>query len=225
MHRKLTPLMIVAACAALATQTSAAVVYSDATGGNGTFSVSSTDLVDASQGGTTSFTGSLISSSPDKVIDGDVYGGGSTGSTTESLTPVSGSVLTLFLDTSSATLGYDITSIVGLTGVGSSQIGRSDHSYTIALRQVGGSFVDLITVNDTTTGFEVQGTVSDDGAALLGTGIDAIRFTFGNATSSDGSIYREFDVLGSATIIPAPAALPAGLGLLALTVLRRQCGA
>lgn len=214
-------LAAVAAAAITASAAQAAVVYDVQTGGTGTFAVSSTDLADASQGGTTDFTGTAnFSSDPDKVINGEVYGSEGHGSTVGSLTPSVGDVLILNLDTVSEPLGYNITSIVGLTGTNATnQTGRATHNYTIALRQIGGSFVDLIFVDATNTGAEVQVTVSDDTGALLGTGIDAIRFTFGNSTGDPENIYREFDVFG--VPVPEPASL-ALLGLGGLLMLKRR---
>ncbi len=185
----------------------AAVISSTATGVSNTFSVSSTDAADASQGGTTTFTGTAaFGSNPDKVIDGDIYNGAGTSITTHTLTPSVGSELILNLNPS-ATYGWDISSIVVLTGTnGSTQAGRSDHSYTIALSTDGSTFgAPIINVSDTTTAAEVQVTVFDNSSPLLGTGIKAVKFVFGNATSWNENMYREIDVLGTA-VVPEPSA-------------------
>ncbi len=183
-----------------ATSAPASVVSNTATGVSNTFSVSSTDAADASQGGTTTFDGTAtFGSNPDKVIDGDVYNDTRTSITTHSLTPSVDSELILHLDPS-ATYGWDISSIVALTGTnGSTQLGRSDHSYTIALSTDGSTFgAPIINVSDTTTAAEVQVTVYDNSGAPLGTGIKAVKFVFGNATDYTDNMFREIDVVAKA---------------------------
>jgi len=176
------------------------IIATASTGANNTFSVSSTDAADASQGGTTAFTGTAdFGSNPAKVIDGGVYNSQPAGITFETLTPSVGSELILNLDPS-ASAGWDISSIVVLTGVAvAGQGGRSDHSYTIALSTDGSTFgAPIINVDDATTADEVQVTVLDDNSALLGTGVKAVKFVFGNATRDAENMYREIDVVAKA---------------------------
>jgi hypothetical protein len=212
----------------LAGPASAAVVATAATGANGFFTVSTTDLADASQSGTgTSFSGTAVfGSAVGKVIDGGVYNSLGTNDTGETLTPTVGSTLTLNLATS--LYGWNLSSIVVLTGVGpSDQWERSDHSYTIALSTDGITFgTPFINVNDTTTasqalGGEVQMTIADNASAPLGTGIKAVRFVFDNATGPGENMYREIDVLGVASVPEPSTALLGGLGMLALLRRRR----
>lgn len=201
----------------------AAVIATPQTGGNNAFTVSNTDTANASQGGSVSFSGTAnFGSSAPKVIDGSIYNGVATNITDHTLSPSVGDTLTLYLAPSAS--GWDISSIVVLTGVGGSQSGRSDHSYTVALSTDGTSFgSQIINVNDTTTSSgEVQMTINDNGSALLGTGVKAVRFVFGNATGDAENMYREIDVLGVASV-PEPSSLLllglSGLGLL----IRRRC--
>ncbi len=220
---------IIAALAAftIAGPASAAVVATAATGANGFFAVSSTDLADASQSGTVSFSGSAVfGSAAAKVIDGGVYNPGTPQMTLESLTPSVGSTLILNLATSSL-YGWNLNSIVVLTGVGDLQPGRSDHGYTIALSTDGTTFgTPFINVNDATvsasTGGEVRMTIADDASAPLGTGIKAVRFVFANVVGAETeSMFREIDVLGVASVPEPSAALLGGLGMLALLRRRR----
>jgi hypothetical protein len=212
----------------LAGPASAAVVATAATGANGAFTVSTTDLADASQGGTVSLSsGSAVFGSAEaKVIDGGVYNSQNTNLTSETLTPSVGSTLTLNLATSS--FGWNLSSIVVLTGVGpTDQWERSDHSYTIALSTDGTNFgTPFINVNDITTasqafGGEVQMTIADNASAPLGTGIKAVRFVFANAVGPEQNMYREIDVLGVASVPEPSTALLGGLGMLALLRRRR----
>jgi hypothetical protein len=225
---------IITSLAALAAFTiagpaSAAVVATAAVGASGTFTVSATDLADASQTGTGASlsTGTAVfGSAAAKVIDGGVYNSQGFNWTPETLTPSVGSTLTLNLATSLH--GWDLNSIVVLTGVGpTDQWERSDHSYTIALSTDGTNFgTPFINVNDTTTasqasGGEVQMTIADNTSAPLGTGIKAVRFVFANAIGPDQNMYREIDVLGVASVPEPSAALLGGLGMLALLRRRR----
>lgn len=210
-----------AALALLGASAQAAVTATAVTGANNTFTVSTTDLADTSQGGSTSFTGTAnYSSSAAKVIDGRIYNGFGTGNTEDTLTPSVGNTLTLNLATFA--LGWDISSIVVLTGVGNSQSGRSDHSYTIALSTDGTTFgTPFIDVNNNTVGGEVRMTIADNTSVPLGTGIKAVRFVFDNATGLSENMYREIDVLGVASVPEPSGALLGGLGVLLLLRRRR----
>ncbi len=179
------------------------IIATKSTGPNGTFSVFDDDAADASQGGTTTFTGTAkFDSDPGKVIDGGVYKSSGTSITTETLSPSVGSELILNLDPS-ASAGWDILSIVVLTGTnGTTQAGRSDHSYTIALSTDGSTFGSpIINVNDTSTAAEVQVTIVDNRGTLLGAGIKAVKFVFGNATSYNENMVREIDVVAKAATV------------------------
>lgn len=210
-----------AALALLGASAQAAVTATAVTGANNTFTVSTTDLADTSQGGSTSFTGTAnYSSSAAKVIDGLIYNGRGTEYTEDTLTPSVGNTLTLNLATFA--LGWDISSIVVLTGVGNSQSGRSDHSYTIALSTDGTTFgTPFIDVNNNTVGGEVRMTIADNTSVPLGTGIKAVRFVFDNATGLSENMYREIDVLGVASVPEPSGALLGGLGVLLLLRRRR----
>ena len=100
------------------------------------------------------------------------------------------------LDTTANTLGYDISTInIIQRGDGS----RPSINVAVSLRTVGGSFVEIYDTGAVGTGNNVnQVAVTDDGAALLGSGIDGVRFDFGNP-GLNWTWYRELDVVGTAT--------------------------
>ena len=117
------------------------------------------------------------------------------------------------LDTTTNSNGYDLTSIVSLTGCGTGQQTRLKHWYDVAVKYVGGSsYVDLFSVgyslanNSRSSQGEVQVTTVDDSVAgLLASGVSEIRITFHAGTNLE-ALYREMDVTGSPTV-PEPSTL------------------
>ena len=174
-------------------------------GPQGTFTAATGDLAESA---TLTFTGTRnFSSHESKLISGSVYGGQDPGATAESLTPSPGDVLVMALDLTDAPLGYDLTSIHTLTGVGGGQGGRMDQTYTLAFSVVGSDDwinpvnVDLPTI---TGGTEMQVALTPlPGQTVILMNVDALRFTFGNTAGEAENMYREFDVQGLASRPPA----------------------
>jgi len=110
-----------------------------------------------------------------------------------------GSHIEFDLDTTSNTLGYDISAInIIQRGDGA----RPSINVAVSLRTIGGSFVEIYDTGKVGTGGNVnQVAVTDDGAALLGSGIDGVRFDFGDP-GLGWTWYRELDVIGTATTPP-----------------------
>ena len=171
------------------------------------FTVSNTDIGDMSQGASTDYVGGGLGGNHAAMIDGLLASCCSTGDT---LLPADGGVLEIFLDTSVNTGGYQITSLVNTTGWNGSS--RTNHQYVVALRSVGGDYVDLIDVqypHATDPGYPnsmpvavenpgVQLTIDDDMGGLLGSGIDAVRYTFNNINGGTSpEAFQEFDVFGT----------------------------
>jgi uncharacterized protein (TIGR03382 family) len=185
--------------------------------------LSNSDLADASNGGTTSYTGSGLGTCHACMIDGTLFLAGDTGN---ALLPNTGGVLEIFLDTSVNTLGYDITSVVPFTGWNSAS--RADQQYVLAMRSVGGSYGDIITVDIDMTphgsGNGEEGmrvTIDDDGGGLLGTGIDALRFTMADPLLNGVDAYQEIDVFGTPTPEPSSVTV-AVMGMIGLLGLLRR---
>jgi hypothetical protein len=129
-------------------------------------------------------------------------------------------------------LGYDLTSIKSFMGWATVSAAQANQTYSIEVSTVGSaSYTSLATVSykpfndtDSPTAYETFVTVSDTGG-LLATGVDSIRFTFtdpigvngvtdGSGTV-EGTLIREIDVFGTATI-PEPSAAIFALGGLLL---------
>jgi hypothetical protein len=174
------------------------------------FTVSNTDIGDVSQGASTRFDGGIgpdYGTNDAAMIDGLMAECCPLGSV---LIPSAESTLEIFLDTSVNTGGYNITRLVNTTGWNGSS--RTNHQYVVALRSVGGDYVDLIDVQypqPTDPGYPnsipvavenpgVQLTIDDDMGGLLGSGIDAVRYTFNNINAgTSGEAFQEFDVFGT----------------------------
>lgn len=130
---------------------------------------------------------------------------------------------TYTFNVSTNTLGYDITSINVFSGWGD---GRAAQSYRLWYSLVGDTNFyqlggDIIaTFNNASV---MTRTYDDTGTPIL-TGVNAIRFVqFDGPGQYDGvqTVFREFDVVGTATIPePGTGALVAG-GLLVMLLLRR----
>jgi hypothetical protein len=103
------------------------------------------------------------------------------------------------LDTTTNTLGYDI-SLIQIIQRGDSF--RPGIHVTVSLRQVGGSYTTLISPPDAGTAGNVNMYAITSGSGpLIASGIDGIRFDFSNTvgTISGWTWYRELDVIGTPT--------------------------
>jgi len=195
----------------------AAVIFTSATDGSATASVG-TDLLQTALTSHTWPTASLINN-------------GTTGTKDESsaLNPANaanGGVHDFILDVGASPLGYDISQIDSFSGWTDSRAGQA---YTISFSVVGDAGFTQITPGGTgnnavsvaASDTSLVTHVFDDGAALLGTGVDVIRFSVGQ--NGDANVWREVDVIGSATVVvPEPSTTVlfslAGLGI----ILRRR---
>ena len=137
--------------------------------------------------------------------------------------PSSPYTTTFDLDVSMNTYGYDITEFRLFSGWSDD---RASQVYTIDYSLVGSaSFTSLASasVNNLQNGGSLLTRTYDDTSAPLISGVDAVRFNFSdpNGLSFQRTVYREIDVIGTATIPEPSAALLGGLGLLALLRRRR----
>jgi MYXO-CTERM domain-containing protein len=128
---------------------------------------------------------------------------------------------TFDLDISTNIYGYDITEFRLFSGWIDP---RASQNYEIAYSLVGSSsFATLLTVTNNQSGGSLLTRTYDDTSAPLISGVDAVRFNFldPNGVALERTVYREIDVIGTATIPEPSAALLGGLGLLALLRRRR----
>jgi hypothetical protein len=106
------------------------------------------------------------------------------------------------LDTTTATLGYDISSIASYGGWNDS--GRDQQLFKISISLVGSSDFTYLGALDfnPAAGGEPSAVRAMFDTAL--SHVDAVRFDFFGGQENNYAGYGEFDVLGSATAIPEP---------------------
>ena len=180
--------------------------------GNGTFTVSATDLANAGQPSFSSLAlasgSAAFGSAPGMLLDGSMYdGSGAQDSTFTFIPSTGGAELILTFDTTLNPFGYDLSAIDVYTGTGQN---RGVQNYTVAFAAPGSSvFTTLYSVdNEGSTAGSVEvltHTVASGGAGLLASGVGSLRFTFRDATTGafPESMYRELDVFG-VTAVPEP---------------------
>jgi hypothetical protein len=125
------------------------------------------------------------------------------------------------LDISTNTYGYDIITINLFSGWIDD---RASQQYTISYSLVGSAtFATLTGVQSLQGNGSLLTSTYDDTSAPLLTGVDAVRFTFVYPNNEFGRapVYREIDVIGTATIPEPSAAILGGLGMLCLLRRRR----
>lgn len=186
---------------------------------NGGFSVSSTDLATSATLSMDAAHPQLLFGALRTLTDGGKYGGAYPGNTEESALPLNGCVMTMTFNTGAggSATGYDISSIISTTGY---TVNRVSQNYDVRAHLVSGTWVDLCTTNGSVGEYtsydpswmateEVQVTFNNAGSAMV-TGVAALEFTFhdssnsGYANGAPEAVYREIDVLGTATATPEP---------------------
>ncbi|MDC0497482.1 chitobiase/beta-hexosaminidase C-terminal domain-containing protein, partial [bacterium] len=181
--------LIVVALAAPFLALNAAVVSTSATDASATASVSD-DLLQTALSSTTWQASNNIYNGTTGAFDVD--DGVNPASTTAPGTK------DFVLDLSASPLGYDISEINSYTGWSD---GRAGQAYTIFFSYVGDPTFTQITpsvVSVAASGQSLVTHVFDDGAALIGTGVDVVRFEVG--VNWNNNVWREIDVIGAATI-------------------------
>ncbi|MDP5079983.1 MAG: hypothetical protein NWQ04_05930, partial [Opitutales bacterium] len=167
----------------------AAVVSSSATDASATASVGD-DLLQTSLASTTWPTSNNINNGTTGAYDAN--DGVNPASTTAPGTK------DFVLDLSANPLGYDISEINSYTGWSD---GRAGQAYTIFFSYVGDPAFTQITPSEVSVAASGQSLVThvfDDTTALLGTGVDVVRFEVG--VNWNNNVWREIDVIGEATI-------------------------
>ncbi len=203
---------------------------------------SSTDLINAGQSTLASAT---VSPTYGAVFPGTGINNGNYSNTLADNTFFSVAAPTKFPATATYDLnvsvnarGYDITSINSFMGWATVSAAQANQTYTIDLRVVGSAAYTTLAIvsykpfSDTNSpaAYETFVTVTDTGG-VLATGVDSIRFSFtdpigvngvpDDSGTTEGTLIREIDVFGTATV-PEPSAAVLGLGGLLLIGRRRR---
>lgn len=149
--------------------------------------------------------------------------GGNPADNSQLATGTNGASITFILDTSSNTLGYDVSSIEGYGGWNDG--GRDHQLYEVFYSLVGSAdFVYLGRVDDEPTSLNGISAVKAVFSTAL-TGVDAVRIDFLPGQENGYVGYGEFDVVGSPTVVPEPATLSVlAVGALSLVRRRRLAG-
>lgn len=131
-------------------------------------------------------------------------------------------MVTYHFDLTANPSGYDLTSIVSLTGTGQ---GRAQQVFDVAYSLVsGGGFTSLASVLGSLTGNNADGETQVTLSNLGLSQVAGLRFTFDDGSGGE-SMYREIDVIGFASV-PEPSSLStAGMlaaGGFAAVLLRRN---
>ena len=167
----------------------AAVVSTSATDASATASVSD-DLLQTALSSTTWQTNNNINNGTTGAYNAD--DGVNPASTTAPGTK------DFILDTGASPLGYNISEIKSYTGWSD---GRAGQAYTIFFSYVGDPTFTQITPSQVSVAASGQSLVThvfDDTAALLGTGVDVVRFEVG--ANWNNNVWREIDVIGEITL-------------------------
>jgi hypothetical protein len=217
----------------LARMPTSEVLKVDTTAGSAHFAASSTDLANRGQSTLATITGSAskYGGTMNVLNDGQMNDSGTDlGSTANAYVPAEGDQLTITFDISANRHGYDISQLVSYSAC---NVDRIAQSYDVDVLQVGstewlpifsgydmGRDVQAVFAQDS-WGRELKNTIQDSTGALLAANVWQVRFTF-HDTNGFGpggaaeTVYREFDVLGAASV-PEPSSLTLAILGLALS--------
>jgi hypothetical protein len=217
---------LVVALAACVSPVCEAATVSIASGVEGTFSVSGTDLGQASGTSVVLSNGSaLYGSSVGRLNDGGIYGGELPVQSNHTLITSASGIVTFNFDLGLNPQGYDISAITVLTA---SAQNRTGQAYSVSYADVNNplSYVFLASLSGGEFGnddgaTEVQSYLTD----LNAYNVASLQFTFANV--GEESMFREIDISGAASAVPEPGSMFALGGLLAggLTIRQRRLGA
>jgi len=163
---------------------------------------------------------------PDFVLSDGVHGGDLVGSDPSAAFDGDDTFeVTYTLDVTTNTAGYDLTRI--LTYAAFANPSRTGQNYDVLVDFVGGgvSFVSLGNFSIADGNVASRLTLENDvnpGVDAFATGVEAIRFSVALSPGND-TLWREFDVVGAATVIPEPSSLSLFfLGAMGIAAARRR---
>jgi hypothetical protein len=128
---------------------------------------------------------------------------------------------TYTLDVTANTLGYDINELRVFSGWLDNRAGQS---FSIDYSLVGSAaFVSLTTVSELNSNGSLMTRIFDDALPVMLSGVDQIRFNqIDNGFAGTGTVFREFDLIGTATIPEPSTVILGGIGLMFLVRRRRD---
>ncbi|MFC4992600.1 PEP-CTERM sorting domain-containing protein [Rubritalea tangerina] len=219
----------------------AALVYNNnSSTSEGTFVASNTDLAQTQLTSIARTSGSVFAGinggNPNQLVNGSALTGGGlfhSSGTNDTHFPAT---YTLEFDLSINTLGYDITTINTIAGWNENGRTLANQQYELQYSVVGDAAFQSLGVQSFTpfSGADGNGasasllSITDD-SGTIAQGVDAIRFIVqdhGQHTgTAQGTVFKEFDVIGAATVasVPEPSTTALiGIGGLSLILRRRR---
>jgi hypothetical protein len=190
-----------AGAAPLALSTPTYAAFSQVGGPFAPFTVSNTDLLQTAFGGIVASTGNFTLEGTGGIpvlANGAFSITGITGNNPELATGQNNASITIALDLTNASFGFDITQIVGYGGW--NDAGRDRQLYNLYYSTIGDSGFTLIGGADFDPGAVtgISAVSATFNTAL--TGVDQLRIDFLNGQENGHAGYGEFDVFGTATV-------------------------
>lgn len=174
--------------------------------------VSSSDLAQTQYFSSSATGGNEVATEHAQLFNGLIGDVDSSTAQSGEVTMGSGNTFTVALDISVNTYGYDITGIDSVFGWNPGAGGRSNQGYGITVTYVDNTTATLADAAhwepNAPSSYWTKVSFTEASGGVMATGVKAITFEITEDANAGGVVIaREFDVIGSATLNPAPESL------------------